>query len=639
MDQFKGALSHRPLLGDEIRLLLLPPGAFNDPICCRLKHVSLSACPVYEALSYVWGDATQTSPMTLNGASYPITKNLESAIRHLRRREGSRTLWVDAVGINQLDRDERSSQVLRMKDIYEQATQVVIWIGEWAPYTGDEVNSAFRLADRVFWQIAKGEYDQKVREELGKTFFKEIHLLDALLRRPWFTRTWVIQEAVVCMTPEDYIAGPNHPIVVCGQSSIPLSNLAIPTTEFDKLSIVRSRDVSKGNPSGIIWIYELRRLRHEIITGKTRLTPVEQLFLFLAKGAAGFEATDARDKIYAFLGLLPPESLPPHLQPNYTYSPDKVFWDYATYILKETRYLEILACCSSSRPGLPSWVPDWKYGLPVTDIHLGKASYLRFLEDNSKIEVECIILCRIVLVLKPIHIPVEFPPYLTLEFESEESVHLDALSKESIVTIVQAVVEVSNYLLAIETKIFGCKALDAGLEASYMRRWMSVIGLGSGARDKTQSRNKFNDEQVYRTLMNIRQFDGNLDMLQELCGGCAMIKENLQYAVYEDDHGNFERTRHGVLPEPGDMICYIKGTTFRFILRPEDSEWRLVGTAPGKMPLSQTEVAPGDLKGLHDPKILEHHEKTRELRKFEDLRIMEDYWEVNKSKTRRIVLH
>jgi hypothetical protein len=77
----------------------------------------VSACPVYEALSYVWGDATQTSPMTLNGASYPITKNLESAIRHLRRREGSRTLWVDAVGINQLDLDERSSQVLRMKDI------------------------------------------------------------------------------------------------------------------------------------------------------------------------------------------------------------------------------------------------------------------------------------------------------------------------------------------------------------------------------------------------------------------------------------------------------------------------------------------------------------------------------------------
>jgi hypothetical protein len=63
-----------------------------------------------------------------------------------------------------------------------------------------------------------------------------------------------------------------------------------------------------------------------------------------------------------------------------------------------------------------------------------------------------------------------------------------------------------------------------------------------------------------------------------------------------------------------------------------------VGTAPGVLPLSQTEVAPGDLKGLHDPKILELREKTKELRKSEDLRIMEDYWEVNKSKTRRIVL-
>jgi hypothetical protein len=64
-----------------------------------------------------------------------------------------------------------------------------------------------------------------------------------------------------------------------------------------------------------------------------------------------------------------------------------------------------------------------------------------------------------------------------------------------------------------------------------------------------------------------------------------------------------------------------------------------VGTAPGVLPLSQPEVAPGDFKGFHDPKIIEHYEKTKELRKFEDLRIMEDYWEANKSKTRRIVLH
>jgi hypothetical protein len=508
---------------------------------------------------------------------------------------------------------------------------VVIWIGEWAPYTGDEVDSAFRLADRVSKQAVAGEFDQEVRKELGETFFKEIYLLDALLRRPWFTRTWVIQEAVVCMTPEGYMNGPKHPIIVCGQSSIPFSKLVMPTTQFDTLPII-----SKGTPAGIVWIYELRRLRHEMITGKTRLTPMEQLSIFLAKGAAGFEATDARDKIYAFLGLLPPESLPPHLQPNYTYSPDKVFWDYAIYILKETRYLEILTCCSNSRPGLPSWVPDWKYGLPVRAIHLGKASYLRFLEGNSKIEVECIILCRIVLVLRPIHIPVEFPPYLTFSVESEES-------KKSIVTTVEALVldlvKVSDYLLAIETKIFGCKALDARLEASYLRSWMSAIGLGSGARDKTQSRNKFTDEQVYRTLMNIRQFDGNFDMLQVLCGRCAIIKENLQYTVYEDDHGNFGRTDRGVLPEAGDMICYIKGTSFRFFLRPEDSEWRLVGIAPGSMPLSQIEVAPKDFKGVNDPKILDHYEKNRELKKIEDLRMMEDYWEDNKSKTRRIVLH
>jgi hypothetical protein len=121
MDLFKGSLSYRQLLGDEIRVLILPPGAFDDPICCKLKHVSLSKCPAYEALSYTWGDPTQTLPISLNGAPCPITRNLESALRHLRRRESLRILWVDAVCINQLSIDERSSEVMRMKSIYKQA--------------------------------------------------------------------------------------------------------------------------------------------------------------------------------------------------------------------------------------------------------------------------------------------------------------------------------------------------------------------------------------------------------------------------------------------------------------------------------------------------------------------------------------
>ena len=42
------------------------------------------------------------------------------------------------------------------------------------------------------------------------------------------------------------------------------------------------------------------------------------------------------------------------------------------------------------------------------------------------------------------------------------------------------IIEVSNYLLAIETKIFGCKVLYAGFETSQLRNWISTIGVESG---------------------------------------------------------------------------------------------------------------------------------------------------------------
>jgi hypothetical protein len=409
------------------------------------------------------------------------------------------------------------------------------------------------------------------------------------------------------MKSENYIAGPRHPIIVCGQSSIPFSRLAVPATEFLKLPGVKSFDTSKGNSVGICWIYDLRCLRHDIIMGTTCFTLAEQLCLFLSIGAAGFEATDERDKIYALLGLVHGESLPTKLRPNYNYSADRVFWDYGIYILKETRNLDILACCSTSRLGLPSWVPDWKSGFPIRDFNLRKASCLRFLEGNSKIEVECMILNRIVRAFEPGNISVEFPEYLTLE--SKDPTQLKSISKESTRALMKNIIEVSNYLLAVETKMFGCKVLYAGFETSQLRNWISTIGVESGG------------EQIYRTLVNIDQFDpDDFDMLIQLCALCAILASTLRYAMYEDDHGNIERTtRYDVLPKPGDKICYIKGAKFKFILRPEADEWRLIGLARGYFPLSQTEVALGDLKSLKDPEIRDDYEKSLRSREFEDL--------------------
>jgi len=58
-----------------------------------------------------------------------VTVNLEAALRQLKDKHITR-IWVDAVCINQDDRQERSIQVRNMKQIYSKAERVIAWLGE-----------------------------------------------------------------------------------------------------------------------------------------------------------------------------------------------------------------------------------------------------------------------------------------------------------------------------------------------------------------------------------------------------------------------------------------------------------------------------------------------------------------------------
>ncbi|PVH75763.1 hypothetical protein DL98DRAFT_395410, partial [Cadophora sp. DSE1049] len=93
------------------------------------------------ALSYVWGDASDTRTITLDGQDFPITTNLWTAILSLRNRydperkphdkkKHAICWWIDAICIDQTDTKERSRQVPRMKNLYSTATRVVVWWGD-----------------------------------------------------------------------------------------------------------------------------------------------------------------------------------------------------------------------------------------------------------------------------------------------------------------------------------------------------------------------------------------------------------------------------------------------------------------------------------------------------------------------------
>jgi hypothetical protein len=115
---------------DEIRLLHLAPGTGDDVIQFTLQPTRLSEMPSYEAISYRWGDPSDTLIVLCDGKTMTINANLHAALLRLRHADVTRVLWADAACIDQANVAEKNHQVNMMGRIYTQPTRVLIWLGE-----------------------------------------------------------------------------------------------------------------------------------------------------------------------------------------------------------------------------------------------------------------------------------------------------------------------------------------------------------------------------------------------------------------------------------------------------------------------------------------------------------------------------
>ncbi|EXK25886.1 hypothetical protein FOMG_17500 [Fusarium oxysporum f. sp. melonis 26406] len=119
--------SYSPLPEEKwTRILILDPGARDDPIECSL-HVAKFDTEAYDAISYVWGNAAERRSIQCQGHQVDITTNLFEALRQIRHPREPRRIWADALCINQSDLVEKSFHVNMMGDIYAHAQQVVAW--------------------------------------------------------------------------------------------------------------------------------------------------------------------------------------------------------------------------------------------------------------------------------------------------------------------------------------------------------------------------------------------------------------------------------------------------------------------------------------------------------------------------------
>ncbi|RYP16106.1 hypothetical protein DL765_005307 [Monosporascus sp. GIB2] len=144
---------------DAIRLVRLFKGYFTDPIRCELWETWLHQVEgvPYEALSYTWGGSWKSAEITLNERALRVTENLYSALQHLRFEDRDRILWVDAICIDQDNEKERGHQVGQMRSIYQNAEQVIIWLGS----SSNEIDLLMDLANQT------SSYDDPGFEEFG----------------------------------------------------------------------------------------------------------------------------------------------------------------------------------------------------------------------------------------------------------------------------------------------------------------------------------------------------------------------------------------------------------------------------------------------------------------------------------------
>ena len=151
-----------------IRVLnVLPAKSLLDDIECELQVVRLIDGPVYEALSYTWGDESHRRYISVNDQRFSVTSNLWAALRYLRHTSETRSLWADAICINQQNVTEKNFMVSQMHVIYHNSKRVIAWLGD--PTLKSE--HAFRFLSRY---MSEGPPLGDDQEGDGKMFLKTL---------------------------------------------------------------------------------------------------------------------------------------------------------------------------------------------------------------------------------------------------------------------------------------------------------------------------------------------------------------------------------------------------------------------------------------------------------------------------------
>jgi hypothetical protein len=336
-----------------------------------------SPTPRYEALSYTWGEASITQPILLGGHPFQVTLNLQQALYYLRRHHQVRTLWIDAICINQSDNTEKEQQVSFMHQIFANAQTVIVWLGE--PSIDSDMGMRFvQSIHECFNPPSSAEEEEQVLDwvdAIGQSNGMERLVNPAhachwiafhgLLKRSWWNRAWVMQELLVA----------KRVLICCGQASVDwvAFRVAVPLGRMANLEIVQC--IVEGTSFNICSTEEIYTMPIYLIEPAFRLVArkvarsdegareaqrANGLTSWLS-GTRHLACKTPHDKVYSVLGLAS-EAFRKAIVPDYSEAIEELFVRTAKEYIETSGWLNIISHSQHSKwqGNMPSWVPDWR---------------------------------------------------------------------------------------------------------------------------------------------------------------------------------------------------------------------------------------------------------------------------------------
>ena len=353
-----------------IRLIILHPASSADaPLEFTFQQARLSELQGrYEAISYTWGQPNLTYPLYVcDGTHVLVTENLDRALRYLRHSHKDRALWADAACINQADDVEKGTQIPLMGQIYQNAETVLAWL--------DPGSAVSRFQNLESTLKKMGNVSRNRRQDIlsgmmepdGKgvtaLFWELFWEVSELLRLPWFTRRWVIQE-----------------VAFNSEVRLIYGDVELTWTRFvGAISILSTLNLETANPETRVWssLPRLARLwRHHALFEQFSITGENYPDTDILKLMDDFDqhgCADPRDRIFALYNMasnMRPSTATSHhrdilMDIDYSLDLKQTYEAFALACMRAGGLSRIIEAVlsrqhSAQQHSWASWAPDWR---------------------------------------------------------------------------------------------------------------------------------------------------------------------------------------------------------------------------------------------------------------------------------------